>query len=319
MSDEPQRQPQKIAIKAADGYTLKSYIWRHDEAGNAVRPVVIINPATAVRCRYYGRFASFLHAHGFDVITYDYRGIGESRPPSLKNFRASWVDWGRLDFEAILNHAVRHFPGQPIQVVGHSVGGFLIGLAASSHRIQRIFTMGAQFAYWKDYALQRRLQLLLKWHLVMPLLTRLVGYFPGRRLGWLEDIPRGVVRDWTASCPQFEDNYRKGYLILPASERRKLVEQFANIHAPTLALGMTDDAFGTVQALQRLLRYYRNSDRTHIQLPPQALGISRVGHFTFFHSRFRDKLWQIPLAWLRDGHIDEALDAHVIPLLPTSH
>ena len=45
--------------------------------------------------------------------------------------------------------------------------------------------MGAQFAHWRDYAPGRRLELLFKWHLVMPALTRLLGYFPGGRLGWL--------------------------------------------------------------------------------------------------------------------------------------
>jgi hypothetical protein len=31
----------------------------------------------------------------------------------------------------------------------------------------------------------------------MPLLTRVFGYFPGKRLGWLEDTPAGVVHDWS--------------------------------------------------------------------------------------------------------------------------
>jgi pimeloyl-ACP methyl ester carboxylesterase len=43
-------------------------------------PVVISNPANAVRCRYYFRLAAFLCQRGFDVIAYDYRGIGGSRP-----------------------------------------------------------------------------------------------------------------------------------------------------------------------------------------------------------------------------------------------
>jgi hypothetical protein len=87
------------------------------------RPVVIINAATSVRCRHYSRFADYLFANDFDVITYDYRGIGESRPASLKGLKASWSDWGALDFEAMLKRAQREFPNQPIDVVGHSFGG----------------------------------------------------------------------------------------------------------------------------------------------------------------------------------------------------
>jgi predicted alpha/beta hydrolase len=304
--------PQSLAVQAADGYTLRGFVWRHAQTGDPPRPVVIINPATSVRCRYYGRFAAFLHRHGFDVLTYDYRGIGESRPASLRGFDAGWIDWGRLDFEAMLTHAAEHFPGQPIQVAAHSVGGFLIGLAASSHRVTRVFTMGAQFAYWRDYARHRRPGLLLKWHVVMPALTRLFGYFPGSRLGWLEDTPRGVVRDWTARHPRFEDTWRNGGIALSEAERTELVERFAAMRGATLALSIGDDEFGTVAAVDRLLAYYRNSLRSHWHLVPSDIGLREIGHFAFFHSRFEPTLWKLPLEWLRHGRLPHDAPGHLV-------
>ena len=57
---------------AADGFVLGGFTWRH-ALSDAQRPVVIINAATSVRCRHYSRFADYLFANGFDVITYDYR------------------------------------------------------------------------------------------------------------------------------------------------------------------------------------------------------------------------------------------------------
>lgn len=304
--------PQPLAVPAADGYVLHGFCWRHDDAAAAGRPVVIVNAATSVRCRYYARFAAWLHRHGCDVITYDYRGIGESRPPSLRGFKAGWIDWGRLDFEAMLRHAAAHFPGQPIAVAAHSVGGFLIGLAASSHRIDRVFTMGAQFAYWRDYDRRRLPRLLLKWHVVMPALTRVFGYFPGRRLDWLEDTPRGVVRDWTARQPRFEDTWRRGSLVLQEHERRALVEQFAAVRAPMLALSVDDDEFGTVTAIERLLAYYRRSPRTHLHIAPSDLGLAEIGHFAFFHSRFEQTLWKLPLEWLRHGRLPPGAPGRIV-------
>ena len=132
--------------------------------------MVIINPATSVWCSYYSRFAAFLHAHGFDVITYDYRGIGGSRPASLRGLHAGWLDWGRLDFEAGLRLASSTFPRQPEQVVAHSIGGVLVGLAPSNHLIDRVFTMGAQFAHGRDYAIHKRFGMLIKSHAIMPVL-----------------------------------------------------------------------------------------------------------------------------------------------------
>lgn len=298
------------SISATDGYLLRGRSWRH--AGHdPQRPVVIVNPATSVRSDYYARFASYLHGHGFDVVSYDYRGIGGSRPDRLRGFPASWLDWGRQDFEGVLRWTATHFPGQPQQVVAHSVGGFLIGLAPSSGRLQRVFSMGAQFAHWRDYQRGRQLAMLLKWHLAMPLLSSLCGYFPGRRLGWMEDTPQGVVRDWTQRSPRFEDAYRRGPQALSAEERAQLVAGFAELRGATLALSVSDDEFGTAAAIERLLAYYRNSPRLHLRLPPAALGHARIGHFAFFHSRFQDSLWPIALRWLRDGTVDEPLQRYL--------
>lgn len=304
--------PEAIAVRAADGYELRGFCWRHAVPAAPPRPVVVVNAATSVRCRYYARFAAWLFRHGFDVLTYNYRGIGESRPATLRGFEAGWIDWGRLDFEAVLQHVLAAFPGQPVQVVAHSVGGFLIGLAPSSGRIERIFTMGAQFAYWRDYDRRRLPGMLLKWHVVMPALTRLLGYFPGKRLDWLEDTPRGVVRDWTARHPRFEDTWRHGSAVLDETERRALVDRFAAVRAPTLALSIGDDEFGTIAAIERLLAYYRGSARTHLHVAPADLGLREIGHFAFFHGRFEHALWQLPLEWLRHGRLPPGAPGRVV-------
>ena len=300
-------QPTAFSMRAADGYSIKGHVWRHRrrEDHPEERPVVIVNPATSVHSRYYSRFAMFLFDQGFDVVTYDYRGIGGSRPVSLRGFQASWLDWGYLDFDAVLRYADRSFPGQPIQVVAHSIGGFVIGLAPSNHLIRRVFTMGAQFAHWRDYAPGQRLAMLVKWHVAMPALTALFGYFPGKRLGWLEDTPRGVVRDWAFSRARIEDTCRHGSLSLENVDRTALVRQFGAVSAPTLAVGMTDDEFGTIPAIDRLLGYFTNSSSTHLRISPKLVGETRIGHFAFFHSRFEKTLWQIPLDWLRSGTVPD--------------
>jgi predicted alpha/beta hydrolase len=264
--------------------------------------VAIVNPATSVRCRYYFRFAAFLFEHGFDVVVYDYRGIGESRPSTLRGFDACWIDWGRLDFDAVLRHTERAFAGQPIHVVAHSVGGFLVGLAERNHLVRRVFTVGAQYAYWRDYAPGARLRMVAKWHIAMPFITMLFGYFPGKKLGWMEDTPRGVVRDWVFSRRRFEDTWR-GRSSARYPEKGALVQQFAAVTAPTLALSVTDDEFGTVPAVERLLAYFSRSPKTHLRISPQSVGEPAIGHFGFFNSRFAEKLWQVPLEWLRHGRL----------------
>ncbi|WP_339524582.1 alpha/beta hydrolase family protein [Pseudomonas sp. EL_65y_Pfl2_R96] len=294
----PTRTPgESFKEPAADGFLLGGFTWRHVHQ-DPTRAVVIINAATSVRCRHYSRFADYLFANGFDVITYDYRGIGESRPASLKGLEASWSDWGALDFEAMLQRAQREFAEQPINVVGHSFGGCAAGLGASGHVIRRLVTVGAQFAYWRDYAPAHRWRMFAKWHVAMPLMTMIYGYFPGKRLGWLEDTPAGVVRDWSMPAARYEKR-PSGRVIHAKSGQLP----FGNVTAQTLAISLSDDPYGTIAAIERLLDYFTGSTNTHLRIAPADIGEEEVGHFAFFRSAYQATLWPIALSWLQTGDL----------------
>ncbi|KVN50982.1 alpha/beta hydrolase [Burkholderia stagnalis] len=292
--------PEPVTLRAADGYVLHGQVWRH-RGGAPGRPVTVVNCATSVRCDYYFRFAAWLFAHGRDVLVYDYRGIGGSRPARLASLRANWLDWGRLDCEAALRHALDAFPGQPLDVVAHSIGGFVLGLAPSNAQVRRVLTVGAQYAYWRDYLPAERRRMWWKWHVAMPALAALCGYVPAKRLGWMEDTPRGVALSWARSRPRFEDVYARGRHAQSVACRAALPARFAALTAPMLAIGFDDDAFGTVAAIERLLGYYTGSDVTHLRIAPRDVGVDAIGHFAFFHSRFADTLWPLALHWLRHG------------------
>src|ERR1700744_5040964 len=92
-----------ITIPAADGYSLAATLFL---PRGAKRHAVLINSATAVPRKIYKGFASYLAHRGCAVLTYDYRGIGDSRlpamvgynrPKSLVGFKASMSDWAAQD------------------------------------------------------------------------------------------------------------------------------------------------------------------------------------------------------------------------------
>src|SRR5215469_15660069 len=118
-------QVQDTTIEAADGYPLAA-TW-FVPAG-LPRGVALINSATAVPRRIYRAFATYLAERSFAVLTYDYRGIGGSRPASLRGFRARMRDWAALDVTAAVAHARRAHPSLPLVAVGHSFGGHAVGL-----------------------------------------------------------------------------------------------------------------------------------------------------------------------------------------------
>ncbi len=283
---------QHVEFSCPDGLRLGGHLWRARRA----EPVgsVIVNPATGVRASYYHRYARFLVEHGFDVLTYDYRGIGLSRPERLAGCGYRWRDWGEQDFEGAVRFVRQQGVGDKLFVVGHSVGGFLPGLADSGHRIERMLTVGAQFAWWGDYAAHRRLRLFLKWHVAMPALTFACGYFPGRRLGWLEDLPAGVANEWSFRKPRFE-------LSHPPLKRQSVLARMAAVTAPTLAVAVADDELGTPAAIHRTLGYYTGAERTAVLLNPSDYGRDAIGHFGLFHDSHAAGFWLDTVMWLRDG------------------
>lgn len=289
----PVGEREQVRIRCHDGVVLGGDVWLAPDGCN--RGGVIINAATAVLARYYHRYARFLARHGFNVLTYDYRGIGASKPDSLRGCGYRWRDWGERDFDAALSFMHARDPSKPLMVVGHSIGGFLPGLAPRAPLISRMLTVGAQYAWCGDYAPRQRLGLILKWHVAMPIITALHGYFPGQKLGWLEDMPAGVANEWSFRRSRFERSH-------PRAERADVLGRMSAVTAPILAITMSDDEFGTVAAIRRTLRYYTGAPRTVVALQPPDYGFERIGHFDLFHDRHASGFWLDTLLWLRDGH-----------------
>ncbi|MCG8273855.1 alpha/beta fold hydrolase [Aquamicrobium sp. NLF2-7] len=294
---------QPVEFSSSDGVRLGGHFWQASNVDSI--GTVIVNPATGVLARYYHRYARFLAGHGFDVLTYDYRGIGLSRPDQMKGCGYRWRDWGERDFEAAVRFVEQQGRGDRLLVVGHSIGGFLPGLAESTNRIERMLTVGAQYAWWGDYAAQRRLRLFLKWHVAMPALTFACGYFPGRRLGWLEDLPAGVAHEWSFRKSRFERSH-------PRAERQGALERMSGVTAPILAVAVSDDELGTPAAIRRTLGYYTGAERTAVLLRPEDYGCDAIGHFGLFHDAHAAGFWLETLMWLRDGR--NPWPGHVIDL-----
>lgn len=285
--------PELLTLPCRDGYPLAAQLWLPpgDVLGS-----VIVSSATGVLARYYARYAGFLREQGYAVLTYDYRGIGGSRPANLRGARIRWRDWGDLDFDAAVRWMRQRDPDGLLVAVGHSIGGFLPGFAAAATEVDRFLSVGAQYAYWRDYTVRQRWQMFAKWHLFMPMATVLCGYFPGRRLGWLEDLPAGVAHEWAFRQARLEYSY-------PERERDEVLRRFAAIRAPILAVSMSDDEYGTREAISRGLGYYRNSPRQHVCLTPAALGVTAVGHFALFREQYRDSFWRATLSWIASGEM----------------
>jgi predicted alpha/beta hydrolase len=143
-----------ITVPATDGYPLAATLFLPREAK---RHAVLINSATAVPRQLYRGFASYLAQRGSAVLTYDYRGTGDSRPQartvykpkSLPGFKASMSDWAAQDITAAVSWMRERYNALPFAYVGHSFGGQAFGLLPNNSEVSRALFIAAQAGYWK--------------------------------------------------------------------------------------------------------------------------------------------------------------------------
>ena len=122
------------------------------------------------------------------------------------------------------------------------------------------------------------------------MLTALFGYFPGKTLRMVGDLPRGVAWQWRRWCLHPEYLLREGSAYRAAFERVK---------APIVGYSFEDDELITRPAIDHLHDFYRCAavERRHVE--PADVGEKRIGHFGFFSERSRDTLWKESLEWMR--------------------
>jgi predicted alpha/beta hydrolase len=253
--------------------------------------VVIIASAMGVKRGFYRHFAFALAEEGVPVITFDYRGIGGSRPGPLKRFDASLRDWGGKDLAAVIDWAREVFPEGNLFVVSHSVGGQIFGLAPNRDIVHGVAAVGSQSGYWGHWSGARRAGVWAFWHLIMPVVPRVLGYFPARALRMGEDLPSGVAREW--AWWGRDRRYLMGRL---SEEARRGYEQYAGF---VRAYSFTDDSFAPERAVRAFMQFYPSARRSQRRIDPRDLDLKSIGHFGFFRREAGDLLWHEMLTWIR--------------------
>jgi len=282
-----------LVVPSADGYPLAATLWL-PEGGGPPERYVVVNGGAGIPARYYDRFAAWLADRGVPTLTYDYRGIGASAPPSLKGFDVHVEDWGSKDCAAVMNSLSARFPGARASFLGHSIGGFVSGLMPGGESVDRMAFVGTHTGYWRDYARRTRVPMFVAWHVAMPMVARALGYVPARRFGTPESLPAGVARDWSARRrPEPWWNLRR-LDGTPDRERiDRVIARFDAFRADALVVSLADDPFATREATARMAGLFRNCRFEERRIDPRSSGMPRVGHFGFFRSRMRETLWPV--------------------------
>jgi predicted alpha/beta hydrolase len=278
----------QVRLRALDGYQLGGVLFTPRGAAPARRSAVLHCGAGIAAVRYR-RFARYLAGSGIPVLTYDYRGIGHSRPATLRGFRASFEDWAEFDGGGAIAWLRHRFPRAEMIGVAHSIASLLVGGAPNAGEQARLVMVGAHTGYYGDYRKRHRVLMTALWHGLMPGLTLALGYFPARRLGLGEDLPAKIALQWAGRrSPELRPAG-----TAPGYERHQLLlDRCAALQRPATLVSITDDGFATAEGTRRLLSYYpRLFPLQHIQFTPHDAGVPRIGHFGFFGRNVGTVLW----------------------------
>lgn len=279
-------EPQDVTLTTSDGYRLGACLY---PTQGALKARIVMAGATAVPQGFYRRFAQFAAARGFEVLTFDYRGIGQSRPVSLKGFRMKLLDWARQDLTAAVDFMSRG--DAPLYVTGHSFGGHAFGLLPNHKKVSGFYVFGTG-AGWHGYMpLLERLRVLAMWNAVLPVLTWWKGYCPWKMLGLGEDLPADAYRQWRHWC-------RFPHYFFDDPAMRGIEKSYAAVTTPMVAANALDDLWATPRSRDAFIQAYCNAPLQRKDLDPQKFG-GRLGHMGYFRQT-AEPCWSTMLEWFAD-------------------
>jgi len=272
-----------IDVVTEDNCILSAHIF---EPKNPVNKLLLINSATGVKQQVYFSFAQFFADQGFSVVTYDYRGIGLSKREKMKGFNASMRIWGTKDYKAVTDYIKTNFQDHQKFCLGHSLGALILGMNKDSEMFEEFIFVGTQNAYVGNLKFKTKVEAYLGFGIVQPLLTVLLGYFPGNWFGLGETLPSGSAFDWRV-------------LILNKKSTNKLLEKVQdfskNLTQKVFVIRAEDDPWLTEKGVRSLLETtYPNMKPTYRLIKTSESEKNEIGHINFFRS-YNKRLWNIIL------------------------
>jgi predicted alpha/beta hydrolase len=282
---------ESFETRCADGVRLAGRLLIPEQA----HAVVQFNGGTGAKKEFYLPFLSYLAENGYACCLWDYRGAGESAPPSLRGCSYMFRDYGLQDMPAIKSYLQGRFPGLPLYLVCHSAGGQQVGFMPDLSGIRGMVAFAVSAGYLPAMPLGYRLLSAYFFYLFTPLSIALTGYVAAKRFRIMEDLPRQVALEWRAWCR------RPDYFFDPRFAGRSVpVEAYGRLPFPVQLYWTPDDTISSEANTRRFWSHVRSERGIQMQeLRASAYGVREMGHFGFFRKQQRERLWPEVLETLR--------------------
>lgn len=277
-----------IEISLADGTSTK--VTQFGTIRDAQTPVFICLSAMGVAGSYYQVLAEELAAQGHVAFTTDYRGIGHSsvRPPA-QDF--GYKEIIEIDYRGIVETVIKQFSEHPIYFLGHSLGGQLGGLYLSRYlpaQVKGIILVASCSVYYRGWPGLTGYGALIGTQM-SNLISQVLGYFPGKKIGFGGTEAKSVMRDWSRQA-------RTGKYTVSRTDF-DYEAALGQLNIPVLAISIQGDNFAPQRAIMNLYeKYHVAAPVHHHHLSPSEAGIPQLNHFNW--ARQPTGVVQIVNSWL---------------------
>ncbi|WP_431710650.1 alpha/beta hydrolase family protein [Glutamicibacter uratoxydans] len=282
------REQIRIPVTVRDGVIATIYKPSVDPVG-----VLIVHSATATPQGFYRGFAQYAAATGLLVVTYDYRGTGLSGE-ARSNAQIRMRDWIQQDIPTVSQWVNHTYPQLPQYALGHSVGGHGVALDYGTDQLTRAVIISSHLANIgsiEDFWERLRVRAVLHW--LGPVMSRVLGYMPGQRLGLGENIPAAAMFEWGRW------NLKPEYFFDDPS--MNAAQRCTRVTTPLLLAGSSDDPWASAAQMDRFASKLVNAPVLRRTVSPQELGATAIGHHGLMRRGIGEPVWDEILHWLRTG------------------
>lgn len=253
-------------LKTSDGVEIPYFVIKPEEKARAV---FLLMPALGIRAVFYRKLALALAEAGIATLVLEQRGNGESpyRPGDGSHFGlADYVDH---DVPAVLSLIDREYEGVPLYIGGHSLGGHMANLAVARQkgRYAGVIQLACGFPYFRDYKYPVR-GFVRAMIALIPLLARLVGYFPGNWFGFGGREYSELMLDWRHWA-------KHGNYDSPGFEGSEAA--LAAYKGRVISIAFERDTMASDEAIERSRSVYQSAEVTRTKLGPKEQG-DYLGH-----------------------------------------
>lgn len=283
---------QQITINLPDGHQTVVQLYSPIDTNQGL---IIFIPALGVSVDYYKNFAMQLTSNGFTFAAIEMRGMPHSSLRDVRRNNFGYNEILEIDLATVVPLLIERFPKLNVWLCGHSLGGQLALLYASSSlkgvhnsNVQGIVMIAAGSNHFHSLpSLSKRYTRYLGIRTIRSV-NAILGYFPGHILGFGGRQPKNMILDWTYEG--LKGRYR---ICNTNKDYNKLLE---TLPLPVLFISIEGDLLVPKSSASRLSSKLLFATVTEIELTSGEYSRHILDHFRW--SKYPKPVVDITINWL---------------------